>query len=248
MYTIISPAFSHHELLSSFYWAIPYIFTIYILMKSSNKVNRGYILYMAIVLIGLSFLMFLIVDRSWISYIIVNTLMMSGFGVCDLFWWSIIGELLDYVKNPAKLFGIGLSANILGIFIGYILGVKFLNISNEINSSILALSIVLIILMILPFLNKYLSTIIEDHIFLFNLYNREEKRNKVIDKTINKYPSLTDRENEIVNLLCTGRTYKMIAEELYLSENTIKTHIKKIYSKYNVQSKSQLIKMLQEEL
>lgn len=248
MYTVINPAFSHHKVLSSFYWALPYILIIYILIRSQSKVNKGYVLYMAIVLIGLSFLMFLVLDRSWISYIVVNSIMMSGFGVCDLFWWSIIGELLDYVKNPVKLFGIGLSANLLGIFIGSTIASKFLNIYPGINASVLALSIVLIILMILPFLNKYLSLLIKDHIFLFKLYNRDEKKDNNLTIAINKYPKLTDRENEIVNLLCTGRTYKMIAEELYLSENTIKTHIKNIYSKYNVQSKSQLIKILQEGL
>lgn len=248
MYTVINPAFSHHKILTSIYWAIPYIFAIYILMKSPNKVNRAYVLYVAITLIGLSFLLFLILDRSWISYIIVNTLMMSAFGVCDLFWWSIIGELLDYVKNPAKLLGLGLSANILGIFIGSTLGTKVLNMDNGINSSVIALVIVFIILIILPFLNKHLSSIISDHIFLFRFYNNEEKIDEVVSNSINIYPNLTDRENEIVDLLLSGRTYKMIAEELYLSENTIKTHIKNIYSKYNVNSKAELIKILQKML
>ncbi len=69
-----------------------------------------------------------------------------------------------------------------------------------------------------------------------------------LNNTLTKDPILTDREKEIVNLLCTGRTYKMIAEELYLSENTIKTHIKSIYSKYEVQSKTQLIKIREDRV
>lgn len=36
----------------------------------------------------------------------------------------------------------------------------------------------------------------------------------------------------------------MIAEEPYLSENIIKTYVKNIYSKYDVQSKEELIKIL----
>lgn len=244
MYSVISPAYSHHKILSSVYWTLPYILGIYFLVRSSKKVNKAYILYLAISLIGLSFLLFLVLDRSAMSYIIINTLMMGAFGVCDLFWWSIIGQLLDYSKNPAKLLGLGLSANVLGILIGDILGSKILSISQGISASILAVIVVFIILMILPFLNKYLSIIIDDHIFLFKLY-REVSDEK---ECISNYPNLTDRENEIVELLFTGRTYKMIAEELYLSENTIKTHIKNIYSKYNVQSKVELIKKLQKNL
>lgn len=237
MYAVITPAFSHYKLLTSIFWIIPYIVGIYIIVKSSQKINKAYCLYLAISFIGLSFLLFLALDRSWISYIIVNTLMMSAFGIWDLFWWSILGELLDYSKNPAKLLGFGLSANILGILIGNSLGIKILNISGGINASVLALIIVFIILMILPFLNKHLSSILKEQMFLFEIYNVDLHKDQIY-----KYPNLTDRENEIVDLLLTGRTYKMIAEELYLSENTIKTHIKNIYSKYDVQSKSELIK------
>lgn len=244
MYAVINPAYSHHKILTSVFWALPYILGIYFLIKSSEKVNKAYILYLAISLIGLSFLLFLVLDRSCISYIIINTLMMGAYGVCDIFWWSIIGELLDYVKNPAKLLGLGLSANILGILIGSTLGLKIQSISQGINSSILALIIVFIILIILPFLNKHLSFIIKEHIFLFKLHNYEDQDKE----SIHSYPNLTDRENEIVDILLNGRTYKMIAEELYLSENTIKTHMKNIYSKYNVKSKTQLIKKLQEIL
>lgn len=105
--------------------------------------------------------------------------------------------------------------------------------------------IIFIILLILPLLYKYLSLIISDHIFLIHhYYNEEISEDKKRDYTT-RYPDLTNRENEIVNLLFTGRTYKMIAEELFLSENTIKTHIKNIYSKHNVQSKAELIKTLE---
>nr|WP_273702527.1 LuxR C-terminal-related transcriptional regulator [Tepidanaerobacter syntrophicus] len=58
---------------------------------------------------------------------------------------------------------------------------------------------------------------------------------------------LTEREKGITALLLKGLTYKMIAEELHLSENTVKTHIKNIYSKCEVQNKSQLIKFFDED-
>jgi DNA-binding NarL/FixJ family response regulator len=55
---------------------------------------------------------------------------------------------------------------------------------------------------------------------------------------------LTERECEIAALLLRGRTYKMVANELYLSENTVKTHIKNIYSKLNIRSKAELVSLL----
>lgn len=241
MYSVVTPAFSHHTVLTSWYWAIPYIATLFLLMKSSDKLDKAHILNIAIAMIGVSFLLFIILDRFISSYLIINTLMLGAFGVCDLFWWSIIGELLDFVKNPAKIFGLGLSANVFGILVGDVIIAKLNIMAIEFNSSFFALVVVLIILMILPYLHKHLSLIINQHIFLFRLYDRKSEK---VENTINEYPRLTTRENEIVDLLLKGRTYKMIAEELYLSENTIKTHIKNIYAKYDVKCKAELIKVL----
>lgn len=49
---------------------------------------------------------------------------------------------------------------------------------------------------------------------------------------------LTDREREVLELLVDGRTQRGIAERLYVSEHTINTHIRNIYSKLHVHSRS----------
>ena len=60
----------------------------------------------------------------------------------------------------------------------------------------------------------------------------------------NTYEKLTEREGEIAALLIRGKTYKMISAELHVSENTIKTHVKNIYSKAGVQSRTELMNLL----
>ncbi len=52
---------------------------------------------------------------------------------------------------------------------------------------------------------------------------------------------LTQRENEVLDLLSKGKSYASIADELCLSINTIKTHVKNIYEKLQVSSKEELI-------
>lgn len=66
---------------------------------------------------------------------------------------------------------------------------------------------------------------------------------KVIDaKTISpNYIKPSDREIEILTLLCTGLNSKAIADSLYLSEHTVKTHRKNLMKKYNMKSSSELI-------
>jgi DNA-binding NarL/FixJ family response regulator len=53
--------------------------------------------------------------------------------------------------------------------------------------------------------------------------------------------SLTRRELEIVNLLVEGLNYGMIAERIFISRDTVRNHIRHIYEKLHVHSKSQAV-------
>jgi DNA-binding NarL/FixJ family response regulator len=52
--------------------------------------------------------------------------------------------------------------------------------------------------------------------------------------------SLTPREKEVFHLASTGLRNAEIAAELFLSEKTIKTHLRNIYYKLNLKSKAEL--------
>lgn len=245
MYRVVNPAFAHLEWLVSWYWAIPYIVALYIVRNLPDTINRNYILYVAIAMIGLSFISFMVLNRSAISYFVVDTLMLGACGVYDLFWWSILGEMLDFHNNPAKILGIGLSSNVLGILIGGALGNVITGPgADSTKPTLLALVIVLVTLLILPLLHKYLSSLLKDHVFLTQLYEMPPVKQDAAIESFIRIDLLTERESEIAALLLKGKTYKMIAGELYLSENTVKTHVKNIYSKFNIQSKVELVRLL----
>ncbi len=52
---------------------------------------------------------------------------------------------------------------------------------------------------------------------------------------------LTKREKEILSMLVNGYSYKVIAAELFITTHTVKTHIRHIYDKLQVQTRTQLI-------
>jgi len=52
-----------------------------------------------------------------------------------------------------------------------------------------------------------------------------------------KYPELTNKENEILDLLADGYGNKEIADRLYVSVNTVRTHIYHIYEKLHVHNR-----------
>ena len=53
--------------------------------------------------------------------------------------------------------------------------------------------------------------------------------------------NLSDREWDVVNLLLEGKSNKLIATSLKISESTVEFHLKNIYTKYQVSSRTELI-------
>jgi len=54
-------------------------------------------------------------------------------------------------------------------------------------------------------------------------------------------PQLTERQKEILQRLREGKSYRLIGEELFISENTVKCHIKKIYELLHVHTQAEAI-------
>lgn len=52
---------------------------------------------------------------------------------------------------------------------------------------------------------------------------------------------LTERERDILFLLCKGRTASYIGDELFISKNTAKVHISHIYNKTDIHSQQELM-------
>ncbi|MFK7920792.1 MAG: response regulator [Bacteroidia bacterium] len=53
---------------------------------------------------------------------------------------------------------------------------------------------------------------------------------------------LSERETEILTELCQGHNYKVIAEALFVSGHTVRTHIKNIYKKLHVNSRAEAVR------
>ncbi len=57
----------------------------------------------------------------------------------------------------------------------------------------------------------------------------------------NMHSPLSPRETEVLQLLAKGKSYTMIAGELFIDKETVRSHIKNIYQKLNVNSKASAI-------
>lgn len=57
---------------------------------------------------------------------------------------------------------------------------------------------------------------------------------------VQRHYGLTDREREVMELLAKGRSMRAVADDLVVSENTIRTHAKRIYAKLAVHKRKEL--------
>ncbi|MBC6490007.1 response regulator [Flavihumibacter stibioxidans] len=62
-----------------------------------------------------------------------------------------------------------------------------------------------------------------------------------IQAPANEDYNLSEREKQVLQLLVNGYSYKMIAAEMFISIDTVRSHIKKIYEKLHVNSKSEAV-------
>jgi len=244
MYQVVTPAFSQFSQVASYYWAVPYIMALVILRTVGPQNNKTYFLYVAMIMIGLSFLAFMWLDTSLTSYLLINTLMLGAFGVCDLFWWSILGNFFEYWDNPAQVLGVGLSMNVMGVIIGGVIGNQLNALANgTAYTTIIALAVLFAVMLLLPLLNIQLSQLMKSHPFIIKFVGMAEREQDQALIAFKSKQQLTDKETEVVKLLLKGYTYKAISETLFISENTLKYHFKNIYQKLNISSKMELIKI-----
>ena len=110
--------------------------------------------------------------------------------------------------------------------------------------AVIALTVVSVTLVMLPPLNRQLILLLKSHAYLAT-YDRMAKVHQ--SPTVNQIQTLdplTLREQEVLQLILSGKSNREIAGVLSISENTVKTHVRNIFSKYDVQSRAELISLL----
>ena len=60
-------------------------------------------------------------------------------------------------------------------------------------------------------------------------------------------PSLSQREYDVLALLCKGYSSRKIGERLFVSSNTVRFHLKNIYRKLKVSSRHEAVAMVAKE-
>ena len=91
----------------------------------------------------------------------------------------------------------------------------------------------------------------------FALYYIYKQRVKKIKKQMKKGTlfnifckknNISVREKEVIQLILKGKSNRQIEDELFISISTVKTHIANIFHKFKIESRQQLIILINKEL
>ena len=72
-------------------------------------------------------------------------------------------------------------------------------------------------------------------------FKEENAKQETADDEENLLDYLTQREKEVLELLTQGITYKGVANKLFISETTVKTHVNNIFQKLQVNDRTQAV-------
>ncbi|MEM6726695.1 MAG: helix-turn-helix transcriptional regulator [Bacteroidota bacterium] len=100
------------------------------------------------------------------------------------------------------------------------------------------ISIYGVVLIVLGFVWGFAFTYRQKHL---DQLNQPESVDQITEYQINPQELLSNREIEVLAALPTGKSNKELAAHFFVSENTIKTHLKQIYSKMDVRNRVEAI-------
>ena len=86
----------------------------------------------------------------------------------------------------------------------------------------------------------YLPAALSSRFFDYFQRSFKEEANEISDEE-NLLNYLTAREEEVLDLLTKGITYKGVSNKLFISETTVKTHVNNIFQKLQVNDRTQAV-------
>lgn len=207
-------------------------------------------------LLGAAFVLFPLFNQtvSLIPFIMFQ----AGFALFDLYTWVLFAYLAADDPFPTRIFGGGLFLITASIFAGELFSTTLLPTLTAIGKQVNIVSMAGALIMLAS------TVIFTDRSETFagwaitgtrpsslngqvdeeingSVYARQVSLDKEQDAKFTTTHKLTQREAEILSLLIGGRNNPHIREQLNISNNTLKSHLKNLYGKCAVGNRQELL-------
>lgn len=169
-------------------------------------------------------------------------------------FWTVLSDMTTITKTGSiAVFSRGLWRCYLGASLGYFFGIATQQLSSYLPVNETGLAAILGFLFVIGILLLFVGNQSVWQALKFNfsagkqaLSDEIRSQDKPVPvkervKEIATIYKLTERESEILELLATGRSRPRIAKALFVSENTVNSHVKHIYRKMEVNNIQELL-------
>lgn len=230
-YNGIYPSFKPYEYIDRYYNVFFYIISIVIAGFILDRYGRKIAFLIGVSFLGISFTFFTM-PSSVTTYFVTQTFLQAGWAFVNSFGWSFSWDMARD-SNKDLLFPRGIASMLLGAAIGGFLA-KLLRSSGASNY----------IYGIVTFVPLFISIILLSFFPETLVLSKDNKIDLNKLQQIDELKVLTPRELEVYYHMVLGLNNKMISKELFISENTVKTHISHIYNKLDISNRNQLKKYI----
>ncbi|WP_241080591.1 response regulator transcription factor [Natranaerofaba carboxydovora] len=246
MYNIMLPSFEGELPFFKNYTYLPYILVLLIIFKLSSKIKYYLLVYMGVTLLGMSFVSFALLGDNIVGLFLTHTLVESSFAFLDLFVWVALGNLAFIYGAPYQLFGYVLGVMVSSIFAGNIIGSQIFQIgeTHRLIMAVFAATAIFLTHLVIPWLNKRINSDFTTMVAVTMEDETLAEEKDIFDILLGQLlpgENLTPREKEVTKLILKGLKNKEIAEQLFISDNTLKSHLRNIYPKFGVTQKRELL-------
>ena len=173
------------------------------------------------------------------SMLLAFALIQAALAGFDVFVWVGLAEYCLKNLKPVGVYGWGLGANVTGLLAGSFLATSWLArtpkdiITNSALAATLVLFVSIVALVELPPRPKG----VHEEPSLVKPNNTSE----VMTLPPHLSAALTPRQLEVANLMLRGLENKEIEQELYITANTTKSHIRQVYRRLEVHNRQELL-------
>ena len=204
---------------------LPFVLAIPFIGFLADRKGRPLLLFLGTGCLGLSFITYLF-PKGTLQYILTEIPLEVGWAFLDAAVWIIGADMAERYRNT-QIQMYSVAAFLSGTFIGSLIYLVLMQFWGEHTFIILVMAHVPLFI----------------GIFVLGMVNTGRKLDfhpEVEAESQNDAEILTPREKEILDILLEGLSNKEICYRLNISPNTLKTHIRRVYRKSGVSTRSEL--------
>ncbi|PRP66184.1 LuxR C-terminal-related transcriptional regulator [Nonlabens agnitus] len=176
-------------------------------------------------LVGIYFVCLYIFLSSWISSLLLIRVQSFAIVFCVAYFFMMILAILFYLGPAFDLQFFEMKKS-------------YLKVGALVEMVIITLAI-LYRLRVMERNQNQMREEMKFYLSQISFLNEELEKNQLGQDNIFTKFDLTSRESEVLDLIAAGKTNKEIADELYISINTVKFHVKKVYEKLEVSNRKE---------